>query len=87
MADYGFRVTRDACGKHSEPEVIARSWDLDEAREMMYAAAQKEADEFNAKGDGDPVHIVATEPDIREIRQSGFETLMAYYEVEEFEQC
>lgn len=86
MADYGFRLTRDACGKHSVPETLEHSWKIDELRQQM---KEKVVEEIS-KLESDKVEAVAIEDNERnvvEIREKFDKHLIAYYEIEEFEHC
>lgn len=86
MADYGFRLTRDACGKHSVPETVGRSWELEDARKMMQTHVEAEIE--NQKKKGITAHAVMDDShDVVEIRDTQDDTLLAWYEIEEFEHC
>lgn len=85
MSDYGFRLTRDGCGKYSEPETIARSWSLDEMRAEMKKKVSDEIEQL-VKDGTDAVSIVDEGRDVVEIREKGDNRLVSWYEIEEFEQ-
>lgn len=85
MADYGFRLVRDAGGKHSVPETLEHSWKLEELREVMGEKVREEVAKLEK--DGMRVSVVTdVEHDIVEVRDKDTGLLMAWYEIEEFEQ-
>lgn len=85
MADYGFRLTRDACGKHSVPETIDRSWDLQEMRQSMKKKVDEEIAQIKEKEDIDAVAITDDTQDVVEVRCKLDNTLISWYEIEEYE--
>lgn len=85
MADYGFRLTRDTCGKYSTPETIDRSWKLDELRKAMKVRVQEEIDN-QARNGVDAIAITDVEHDVVEVRDQEDNHLLVWYEIEEFEQ-
>lgn len=85
MADYGFRLVRDSGGKHSVPEALEHSWKLQELREVMDEKVKEEVAKLEK--DGMRVSVVTDkERDIVEVRDKDTGLLMAWYEIEEFEQ-
>lgn len=85
MADYGFRLTRDECGKHSVPETIDRSWNLEEIRRSMGERVDAELARLKDSGI-DAIAIMDDSHDIVEVRDKDDNTLVSWYEIEEFEQ-
>lgn len=85
MADYGFRLTRDACGKHSVPETIDRSWRMEDLRQKMSQMVKEELAKLSDKG-VEAVAIEDPESGVIEIHEKFDNRLISYYEIEEFEQ-
>lgn len=85
MADYGYRILRDACGKDSVPEVVETSWRVEDLKERMVDIAQ---DEIDALREDDGIDAVAcTDEDhmVIEIRDDFANELISCYEIEEYE--
>lgn len=87
MADYGFRLLRDGCGKDSVPQVVERAWDIEYLREKMEEMAQDEVEVLaQAEDPVDAVIIADSDKDIIEVRDKLDSRLISWYEIEEFEQ-